>query len=172
VLKNKEFTLLIVALSAIFLFSACGSSGYAKRPEAGHLIDLEKFNQSANETIKKYARGQCNLFVQDVLRQYNIDLPGSADQMILYMKRSLNWKRISMDEANEIAGRAQIVVAAQRPPRPDTPAHVCFVLYDRGYRNGGFLTVIGTYQCRESSLNYEFDLDKPPPVEFYYYRKH
>lgn len=170
-LNSRYFSAVFLAVFALFLLSACGTVNYAKRADGSRILSVDSFSQTAGETIRKYSRGQCNLFVQDVLKQYDIDLPGNAEEMILSMKRSLDWKRVSMDEANDRAERAQIVLAVQRPTRQDSAAHVCFVIYNAGYRSGGLLTVVGTYQCRETSINNEFDLSKQPPVEFYYYRK-
>jgi len=171
VFKNSRLALLIAALPLLFVISGCGTSGYLRRADGSRIMGTESFKQAANETINKYTRGQCNLYVQDLLRQYGISLPGLAEDMIFSLKKSPDWKKIGMEEANDRAGRAQIVLAVQLPPKPNTAAHVSFVLYNRDYKPGKLPNVIGTYILHETGLNYEFDLSKPPPVEFYYYKK-
>ena len=159
-------------ISSMFLIS-CTSGKYVREDNYSYSsFSAKAFKRAALNTVKKYRRGECNLFVRDVLNQYNVKVEGNADGIIDYIEKSSEWQKLEESEVLKRVKQGKIIVVCQHKPPGYSAGHVAFVVDDDIGKKKNLLAVLGTYRGKIVTINYEFDLNttKNTPIAFFMLR--
>jgi hypothetical protein len=166
-------TIICTAIFSIFLVS-CTSNKYVRDDNYGYSsFSAKAFKRTALETVKKYRKGECNLFVRDVLNQYGVKVEGNADGTIDYIEKSSEWEKIDESEVFRRVKQGKIIVVCQHKPPGYSAGHVAFVVDDDIGKKKNLLAVLGTYRREIVTINYEFDLktNQTTPIMYFMLKK-
>lgn len=160
---------IILIISSMFMFS-CTSGKYVREGNVGYSsFSAKAFKRTALDTVKKYRRGECNLFVRDVLNQHGVKVEGNADGTIDYIEKSPEWTKIDEDEVSRRVRQGKIIVVCQHKPPGYSAGHVAFVVDDDIGKKKNMTAVLGTFRREIVTINYEFDLKtkETAPIMFF-----